>query len=169
MKDIYFGEWKSGRLKGLPYLGYYFLMFFLFALIMFGGVFLLGGLGNMMNGNMGAMGESLKSGGGMVAGLLLMVAFIAFAAGQFNIFAKRIRDMGLPVLWTVVGIIILSILLNIVFPPHEVVMQSATVATANSTMQSASTTVSTSGPANVLNLIIFLALIFVPSDTFKRS
>ncbi len=169
MKDIYFGEWKSGKLKRLPYLGYYFLMFFLFALVVFGGIFLLGGVQNMMSGNMSAMSDTLKSGGGMAVGLLFMIVFIAFVAGQFNIFAKRIRDMGLPVLWTVVGIIILSIVLNIAFPPHEVVMQSATVATANSTMQSASTTVSTSGPANVLNFIIFLALIFVPSDTFKRS
>ena len=168
MKDIYFGEWKSGRLKGLPYLGYYLLLMFLFVLIIIGGSFLLGGLGSMMSGDMSSMSEALGDGGGIVVGLLFVVIFIAFFVAQFNIFAKRIRDMGLSVLWTIVGIFILSIAINIIFPPHNVAIQSTTIETANSMMQSSSTTVSASMPANILNLFIFLALIFVPSDTFKK-
>ncbi|SFV58214.1 hypothetical protein MNB_SV-6-1361 [hydrothermal vent metagenome] len=170
MFKIYFGEWSSGKLKRLPYVGYYFLIFFLFAVLMFGSLFLMGGIGSIMNGDMNGVQEAFASGGGILATLLFIGASIAFMVAQFNIFAKRIRDMGLPVLWTIVGIIIFSIVLNVLFPPHEVAMQSTVIETANSTMRSASTTVESSTPVNIANLVIFLALIFVPSGTFgKRS
>ena len=52
-------------------------------------------------------------------GMLAMIGLVAlmFIAmlGQVNILGKRIRDMGLPVLWTILGIILVSMLLNVLF------------------------------------------------------
>jgi len=169
MLKVYFGEWKSGRLKRLPYLGYYLLTIFLVMAIMFGGMFAMGLMDAVMGGDMEVIEKAVEEGGGIVFVLSFVVVIFGAAVAQFNIFAKRVRDMGLSVLWTMVGLFIFAVALSIAFPPQEIMMESSTVETVNATVRTASlSTHSSNSPANILNLLVFLALIFIPSDMFKK-
>jgi len=129
MLKVYFGEWKSGRLKRLPYLGYYLLIMFLVMAIMFGGMFAMGLMDAVMGANMKVIEKAVEEGGGIVFILLFMVVMFGAMVAQINIFAKRVRDMGLPVLWTIVGLFIFAVVLNIAFPPQEIMVESSTVET----------------------------------------
>ena len=168
MFTIYFGEWKSGRLQRLSYLGYDLLSMFLLIVAGMGIAFALGFL------NKGEIGlESLNELGtsstGIVMSIIFVILFLAMIVAQFNIFAKRIRDMGLPALWTIVAIIIISIIINVLYPPQEVAVTSAIVEQANSTMASTQASVQNSAEATIFTVIISLLTLLIPSDTFKRN
>ncbi len=102
-----------------------------------------------------------------VIGMVILI-FVAIA-GQINILGKRIRDMGLPVLWTILAIVAISMLLNVIFPP-EVTMAAASVQTTDgsATAMAASTT-STSMVLQIFDMIVFACLVFIPSNTFKNK
>ncbi len=170
MFNIYFGNWGDGKLQRLPYLGYYVLLMVLVMLILFGGIFAIGATETMMSGNLADIQQLLTNKLGFVALFGIIILFFAVFIGQVNIFAKRIRDMGLPVLWTITAIVIVSIVLNVIFPPHEVAISAASVQTANSSVTTmAAHSTSSSMVTQAFDMFVFLCLLFIPSNTFRNK
>ena len=171
MWTVYFGEWMDGRLKRLQYLGYYFLLMFLVMMTVVGSLLLIGATPEMMQESMDAMMTLFvdRLGWLMILGIVV-VMFMVFAA-QLNIMAKRIRDMGLPAWWTIGGLILLSILLNLLFPVQQIEVASTVVGgTEMATHATFSADASTGSIVTELfNLAVFLSLVLIPSDFFKKS
>jgi len=170
MLKTYFGEWGSGKLQRLPYLGYYVLLMVIVFAVIFGGIFAIGASETIFSGNLADTQAMLMDKLGIFAMVgILVLMFLAFI-GQVNILAKRIRDMGLPVLWTILGIILLSMLLNMLFPPEAVSVSAAAVQTANASAATvAASTTTTNMVVQIFDMVIFLCLLFIPSNTFNNK
>ena len=168
MIQTYFGEWGTGKLQRLPYLGYHILLMVLITAIIFGMIIAVGAVENM-GGNIAETQTMLLEKFGMLGVIGMVILIFVAIAGQINILGKRIRDMGLPVLWTILGIVAISMLLNVIFPP-EVTMAAASVQTTDgsATAMAASTT-STSMILQIFDMIVFACLVFIPSNTFKNK
>lgn len=167
MLKVFFGEWKSGRVQRLAYLGYYLLSMFLIVVFAMGIGFVMGFLSHS-DMNMRSLEGLTNSSSGIAIAVIFIVFLFAIFAAQLNILAKRIRDMGLPALATVLSLIILFVVLNLLYPPQEVSFTSTMIAEANTTMATAETTMQSSREVSLFGLIVFLLLLFVPSDAFKR-
>ena len=169
MLKTYFGEWGTGRLQRLPYLGYHILLMVLVAAIIFGAIMLVGTMENMMGGSIEKTQAMLLDKFGIIGIIGILILIFATMLGQVNILGKRLRDMGLPVLWTILGIVAISMVLNVIFPP-EVTMAAASVQTTDgsATAMAASTT-STSMVVQIFDMLVFACLVFIPSDTFKSK
>ena len=163
MWNIYFGDWSNGRLKRLPYLGYdVLLMVLAFAIVM--GVIMLGG------GFEGIMNPDLLAGMGVVVVIFFFLFFIALLVANLNIMAKRLRDMGLPAWKSVIAIIVISVILEILFPAQQMEMSAVAVNApegANVAMDMNASEGSI--VSNIFNLIVFLCLVLIPSDTFNKN
>jgi uncharacterized membrane protein YhaH (DUF805 family) len=170
MLKIYFGEWGSGKLQRLPYLGYHILLMVIVFAVIFGGIFAVGASENIMGGDIVATQAMLMDKFGMLTVIGLVALMFIAMLGQVNILGKRIRDMGLPVLWTILGIILFSMLLNVLFPPHEVAMSAAAVQTADGSATAvAATTTTSSMIVQIFDMVIFLCLVLIPSNTFGNK
>jgi len=170
MLKTYFGEWGSGKLQRLPYLGYHVLLMVIAFVLIFGGIFAMGASESIMGGDIAATQAMLMDKFGILAMLGIFVIMFAALLGQVNILGKRIRDMGLPVLWTILGIIVLSMVLNILFPPEIVSVSAAAVQTADgSTTAVAASTATTNMVVQMFDMVIFLCLLFIPSNTFNNK
>ena len=167
MLKIYFGEWGTGKLQRLPYLGYHLLLMVLVTAIIFGMIMAVGAMENMMGGTMAETQAMLLGKFGILGIIAVVLLIFVTILGQINILGKRLRDMGLPVLWTILGIVAISMVLNIIFPPQEVAMAAASVQTADgsATAMAASTT-TTSMVVQIFDMIDFLCLVLIPSNTF---
>ncbi len=169
MLKTYFGEWGEGKLQRLPYLGYHILLMFLIIVIILAGIFAVGAAENLMGGDLATAQKMLMDKFGLVAiigiGLLIFIAML----GQINILGKRIRDMGLPVLWTIFAIIALSMVLNLVFPPQEVGISASAVQTANGSAAAISSVTKTNMIIQLFDTVIFLCLVLIPSNTFGNK
>jgi uncharacterized membrane protein YhaH (DUF805 family) len=167
MFKTYFGEWGTGKLQRLPYLGYYVLMIVLVMAIIFAGIFATGMTENIIGGDIVKTQEMLFSKFGTVAVIGIVVLMFMAMLGQVNILGKRIRDMGLPVLWTILGIIVISLLLNIAFPPQEIAMNASTVQTANGSSAAVAASVTSANMVvQIFDMVVFLCLLFIPSNAF---
>jgi uncharacterized membrane protein YhaH (DUF805 family) len=171
MWTVYFGEWTDGRLKRLQYFGYYVLLMFLVMLMVVGSLLLVGMTPETMQRGMDAMATLFVDRLGWVVILSIFVVMIIIFAAQLNIMAKRIRDMGLPAWWTILALIIVSILLNLLFPTQQIEVASTVVGgTEVATHAAFSANASTGSIVTELyNLVVFLCLVFIPSDFFKKS
>jgi len=169
MLKIYFGEWGSGKLKRLAYLGYYVLLMVIAAAIILGVIFSIGAAAKLMGGDIVATQAMLTDRFGIFAIIGVVVLMIAIVLGQINIMAKRIRDMGLPAVWTIIGIIAVSIVLNIFFPAQTVEVSTAVVKTAETTAAAATTHTTASPIVQLFDIIVFLCLILIPSDAFRKN
>ena len=169
MLKTYFGEWGEGKLQRLPYLGYHILLMLLIIVIILAGIFAVGAAENLMGGDLATAQKMLMDKFGLVAiigiGLLIFIAML----GQINILGKRIRDMGLPVLWTIFAIIALSMVLNLVFPPQEVGISASAVQTANGSAAAISSVTKTNMIIQLFDTVIFLCLVLIPSNTFGNK
>ena len=169
MLKTYFGEWGEGKLQRLPYLGYHILLMFLIIAIIFAGIFAVGAAENLMGGDLATAQKMLMDKFGLVAiigiGLLILITIL----GQINILGKRIRDMGLPVLWTIFAIIALSMVLNLIFPPQEVAISASAVQTANGSAAAISSVTETNMIIQLFDTVIFLCLVLIPSNTFGNK
>ncbi len=170
MWNVYFGSWGDGRLKRLPYLGYYVLLMVLVFAVIAGTIFLVGSMEDLSGMSMADTQAALLGKFGMlgIAGVIILMFAVMIA--QVNILAKRIRDMGLPAVWTILGIVAVSILLNILFPAQHVEVNTSVVQNAQGTLAAfeASST-KTSMVLEIFDTIIFLCLLLIPSDTFKKQ
>lgn len=165
MLKTYFGEWGTGRLQRLPYLGYHILLTLLVFAIVFGGIMAVGTTENLMGGDIAETQAMLMDKFGIIAIIGIVGLVFITVIGQINILGKRIRDMGLPVLWTILGIIVVSMVVNIAFPPEEVTISAAAIQGADGSA-TAVTVTTTSIISQILNLLIFACLVFIPSNTF---
>lgn len=170
MLKVYFGEWGNGRLKRLPYLGYYVLLMFLFIAVMFAAIFTVGASEKFIGGDLVAAQQLLTDRFGMLAIVGFAALMITVLFAQVNILAKRIRDMGLPALWTILGILAVSMILNMLFPAQEVAISTEVVQTAEAT--AASVSANSTVPSMIVqgfDMIVFLCLLLIPSDTFNKK
>jgi uncharacterized membrane protein YhaH (DUF805 family) len=170
MFKTYFGEWGTGKLQRLPYLGYHILLMVIIFVIIFGAIFAVGTTENLLGGNLADTQTMLMDKFGVIALIgIVSLMFIAML-GQVNILGKRIRDMGLPVLWTILGIIVVSMVLNLLFPPQEVAISAAALQTANGSATAvAASTTTTSMVVQLFDMAIFLCLVLIPSNTFGNK
>ena len=167
MWKVYFGEWQSGRLKRLPYLGYDVLLMVLGFVIVMGVLLLAGGsMERILSMGLAGVLESM----GLVLILAIFVVFIALGIANLNIMAKRIRDMGLPAWGTVAGIILMSIVLNLLFPSQQMAVGAA-VADINGALSATGNMQASTGSivSEGFNMLVFLCLVFIPSDTFGNK
>jgi len=170
MLKIYFGEWGSGKLQRLPYLGYYILLMVIVFVIIFGGIFAVGAGETIMGGDIAATQAMFMDKFGILAIMGIVALMFIAMLGQVNILGKRIRDMGLPVLWTILGIILLSMMLNVIFPPHEVAMSAATISSADGSATAvAASTTTTNMIVQIFDMVVFLCLVLIPSNTFGNK
>jgi len=170
MLKTYFGEWGTGKLQRLPYLGYHLLLMVLIMVIIMGTIFAVGAVENFMGGNLAETQKILMDKFGFIAIAGIMVLIFAAMLGQLNILGKRIRDMGLPVLGTILGIMFISLILNIVLPPQEVAISAAAVQTADGSAAAVATTATTTNVfVQIFDMIVFLCLVFIPSNTFGNK
>jgi len=169
MLKTYFGEWGTGRLQRLPYLGYHILLMVLVVASIFGAIMLVGTIENIMGGSIEETQTMLLDKFGIIGIIGIMLLIFGTMLGQINILGKRIRDIGLPVLWTILGIIVVSMVLNVIYPP-EVTMAAASVQTADgsATAMAASST-NTSMVLQIFDMIVFACLVFIPSNTFRSK
>ena len=167
MLKVYFGEWGTGKLQRLPYLGYHILLMFIITAVIFAGIFAIGTTENLIGGNLAETQKILMDKFGIAAILSFAALMIIALFGQVNILGKRIRDMGLPVLWTILGIIAVSLVLNVLFPPQEVTLSATAVQTADASATAVKATATTNSMiVQIFDTIIFLCLLFIPSNTF---
>jgi hypothetical protein len=135
-----------------------------------GTIFAVGAAENFMGGNLAETQKMLMDKFGFVAIAGIMLLIFAAMLGQVNILLKRIRDMGLPVLGTILGILIISMILNIVLPPQEVAISAAAVQTANGSAAAIASSVTTANIfVQIFDMIVFLCLVFIPSNAFGRN
>ena len=165
MKEVFFGEWRDGRLKRLQFFGYSILLIVVSVAVVMGGIMLAGGFESVMSND-----SNLFAGMGVVMMVALFVFIFAMLAANLNITAKRFRDMGLPGWWSVVVTIVISWILEITFPGQSVDINAqlaeneqvfAAAMEANST--------SSSTVADLFSLVVFAVLVFVPSDSFGKK
>jgi len=167
MLKIFYGEWGTGKLQRLPYLGYHLLLMVLIIAIIMGTIFTVGAAENFIGGNLAETQKMLMDKFGFVAIAGIMVLIFAAMLGQINILGKRIRDMGLPVLLTILGIIVVSMVLNVVFPPQEVALSAAAVQTADGSATAVAVSKTTASTiVQIFDMLIFLCLLFIPSNAF---
>ena len=137
--------------------------------IIFGAIMLMGTMDNMLGGSIEETQAMLFDKFGIIGIIGIVILIFATMLGQVNILGKRLRDIGLPVLWTILGIVAISMVLNVIFPP-EVTMAAASVQTTDgaSTAMAASTT-TTSMFVQIFDMIVFACLVFIPSNTFRSK
>ena len=166
MLKTYYGEWGTGKLQRLPYLGYHLLLIVLIMAIIMGTIFAVGAAENFMGGNLAETQKMLMDKFGFVAIAGIMVLIFTAMLGQLNILGKRIRDIGLPVLGTIIGIMLISLILNIVLPPQEVAMSAATVQSTDGSAAAVAATTTANMYVQIFDMIVFLCLLFIPSNAF---
>lgn len=105
---IFFGDWIGGRLGRVP---------FLLASLAIWAVLLLAGAaaGPIVPEDPGA---EVGSGTLVLIFLFALLSLVAMAA-SFNIAAKRLRDIGLPGWWTLLGLTVLSTVLLVTVPAYS--------------------------------------------------
>ena len=112
MMSVYFGDFKTGRLKRLQYLGYEILLLALSFGFMIAVVLAIGAGEHIMGGNLQqAQAELAARFGGVAIAVVGLFYFTLFVA-KLNIMAKRVRDIGLSGWWVVLTVVLLAGLLG---------------------------------------------------------
>jgi uncharacterized membrane protein YhaH (DUF805 family) len=107
-----FGDVMNGRLARLTFLGYWVLLTVLVVTLGIGIGFAIGAAEHLMGGDLQAAQDQLRERFGGPAVIAIAVVFGAFAFAGLNIEAKRLRDIGLPGWWGVLGILVASTVLS---------------------------------------------------------
>lgn len=140
LKTLY-GEITTGRLKRLAYLGYYILVSALIILVGFGIGASVGLAERLAGGGLEEARAAVWSQFGIIGITLIAAVFAALFFAHLNIAAKRIRDIGLPGWWIMLTIAVLGVFASIVGGGQL---------------------------ASGVNLLIFLSLLILPSDSFGK-
>ena len=152
MLKSYFGDVKSGRLQRLPFLGYFILLQIIMVAIAVGIGAGIGAAESLVGGDLQQAQEMLRTRFGIPVIILLAILFGALFFAMLNLEAKRIRDMGLPGWWTLLAVAVISIILGVLY---------------NLLVGAEPQTSSQSSGA--FSMIILLALLLIPSDTFAGN
>ncbi len=152
MLSTYFGDITSGRLLRLPFIGYLILLQVVMFVLVMGGAASLGIAENLAGGNLQDTQAMLGEKFGIPAMIVIAIVMALYLFADLNLKAKRIRDMGLPGWWTLLAVIVISIVVTIV------------VNIAFGSDPETSNQIS-----SIITAIVFLALLFIPSDTFSGN
>ena len=142
MFETLFGVIRKGRLTRLPYFGYSLLL----ALVMFAFVFavilLIGAGEHILGGDLQQAQDQLREWFTLPFLVVfgLLSSLLTFAG--INIMAKRIRDIGLPGWWMILAITALEVALSFVFSGQS---------------------------GSGFHTFVWLALLFIPTNTFARK
>jgi len=139
MFRVLFGDVNNGRLARLPFLGYWILISVIIIVIGFGIGAAIGVAENLAGGDIQGAQAKLQDQFGIPGLLLLTVIYAALLFAGLNLEAKRIRDIGLPGWWAVLGVFVVGIVIALA------ISQPA---------------------AGGFNFVIWLALLLVPANTF---
>lgn len=142
MLRVLLREVRDGRLRRLPYLGYGLLLGALMAMVGFMLVVFLGGAATLTGADLQETQTRIGEHLGPVGVPLLAILGLGFGFAALNLQAKRLRDMGLPGWLTLAGIVLLEVGLSLAIAPQI---------------------------GSVVNGIIWLALLLVPSNAFGGS
>ncbi|OOY34206.1 DUF805 domain-containing protein [Solemya velum gill symbiont] len=141
MLKVLFKDLHDGRLQRLQFLGYTILLW-LFAFAIF--VLMVAAIGageHLMGGNLQQAQEKLFASFSIPVFIGLGIVMLLFSFAHMNLYAKRIRDIGLPGWWGVLVIILLSIALSLLVSAQF---------------------------SNGVGTLIWLALLLIPTDTFEQ-
>lgn len=137
------GQTRTGRLQRLPYLGYYALIVLLFVVAGVGVFLMIGATERLVGGEAAGAQEMILGKLGVAGMIAIMAVFALLLFAQLNIAVKRARDIGVPAPWLVLlGVLILVSLLSQWRGPQL---------------------------AGVLNLLVFLVLVLVPSNALGQG
>lgn len=155
MLKIFFGEVVSGRLKRLPFLGYYFLLNIIIIAIVLGGVFMLGMTEQLIGGNLQEVQAKIAQNLGLSAVIGGAILAIAIMFASLNLVAKRVRDMGLSGWWITLATMLVLGVAGAILGGDGI---------QDPSMQNPYTQVIT-----ILQAIFILFLLLVPSNAFGRN
>ncbi|WP_295884240.1 DUF805 domain-containing protein [uncultured Thiohalocapsa sp.] len=96
------GDVQTGRLKRIPFLGWYLVVLALALVLSFGLGAFIGAAERMAGGEPIETQVALEQSLGPVGLITVAAVFALLLLGQMNIMAKRVRDMGLPMAWLIV-------------------------------------------------------------------
>ena len=142
MLTTLFGDAATGRLARLPYLGYWFLLGLLGVAIAIGIGASVGVAEHAIGGDIQQAQAQLRAHLGLPAIIFIFAVGVLLLFGNLNLMAKRIRDMGLPGWWVVLGFVVLN----------------AIISTGISERASGG-----------LYFLFWLALLLIPTDMFARK
>jgi uncharacterized membrane protein YhaH (DUF805 family) len=138
----YYGALRDGRLSRLSYLGHSLVLMLFFLLFGVAVVYAIGLAEHLVGGDLAEAQEKIRSAMGIPALLLCGSVALGVIFAQFNIAAKRVRDMGLPGWSVAIGSFVLLVLLS---------------------------TQDQIGAANLISAVYSLSLLFVPGGTFATN
>jgi uncharacterized membrane protein YhaH (DUF805 family) len=150
MLNTYFGDVTSGRLQRLPFLGYFILLQIVILAIAIGIGVGLGVAENLVGGDLQQAQEMLRTRFGIPVMIMLAILFGTLLFAMLNLEAKRIRDMGLPGWWTLLAVLIFSVIITALLSGFLDPELGNRV-------------------SSIISAIAFLALVFIPSDTFSGN
>lgn len=142
MVSALFKELKTGQLRRMAFFGYGVLLMIIPLIFMLVVVFLIGAGEHLIGGDLTQAQDKLR---GWFSGPAIIIVFsfmIAVLFAQLNIMAKRLRHMGLSGWWWVLIIIVVNLVV---------------------------TAIAGEAIGNIIGLIVALALLFIPGDSFGRS
>lgn len=99
MWSVYFGEFGTGCLNRLQYLGYLLLLAALMLGFMIVLVLAVGAGEHLVGGDLQTAQDNLRAWFGLPATIIVALVGLAILVAKLNIMAKRIRDMGLAGWW----------------------------------------------------------------------
>ena len=150
MLNTYFGDVTSGRLLRLPFVGYIVLLHVLFFVLVLAGAASLGVVENLVGGDLTQTQQMLSKKFGLPAMIIVGIVVAAVFFASLNLEAKRIRDMGLPGWWTLLAVWIFSVIIIALLSGFLDPELGNRV-------------------SSIISAIAFLALLFIPSNTFSRN
>ena len=151
MLNTYFGDVTSGRLLRLPFVGYLILLQVIMIAMGLGVAASLGVAENLVGGDLQEAQTMLREKFGIPVMIGFAIFFALFIFADLNLKAKRIRDIGLPGWWTLLAALAVSIIgiaVNIVSRSDPAISKPI---------------------SSIITAIAFLALVFIPSDTFDGN
>ncbi len=152
MLNTYFGDVTSGRLLRLPFVGYLILLQVIMIALGLGVAASLGVAENLVGGDLQEAQTMLREKFGIPVMIGFAIFFALFIFADLNLKAKRIRDIGLPGWWTLLAALVISIVIGMIV---NIALGS-----------NLETSKQVSG---IISAIAFLALLFIPSNTFSRN
>ena len=141
MLNVLFGEIATGRLKRLPFLGWYALLALLVLMAGFGIGASVGLAERSAGGNIADAQALIADKFGILGIVLIVAVFAVLLFAQLNIAAKRIRDIGLPGWLVLLGLLVVAGLVG-QFVSRQI--------------------------AAVIELLFGVALLLLPSDVLRK-
>jgi uncharacterized membrane protein YhaH (DUF805 family) len=142
MFKILFGDIKAGHLRRLAFIGYWILLTVFMIGFGFAIILAIGAGETLIGGDLTAAQDSLRRWFSIPSVVIVSLIYMTVLFGHFNIVAKRIRDTGLPGWWSMLFIVILQIIITVVISEQG---------------------------GQIFSLLMWLALLFIPGNTFGRG